>query len=97
MVWLQMAHVGQRPHIWDLLDFTAAEALHLLSLVEFTDLLNGCLPDALIRNAFVILRIVATARYLHFKSQSPSSRTNLRPCPPSTKKPWLRPLPMLAE
>jgi hypothetical protein len=31
--------------------------------------LNGCAPDALVRNAFVILRMVATARYLHLKSQ----------------------------
>ncbi len=37
--------------------------------MEFTDLLNGCAPDALVRNAFVILRMVATARYLHLKSQ----------------------------
>jgi hypothetical protein len=42
-----------------------SEILHLLSLVEFTDLLNGCAPDALVRNAFVILRMVATARSLH--------------------------------
>ena len=45
--------------VWDLLDFAAAETLHLLSLVEFTGLLNGCSPDALLRNAFVILRMVA--------------------------------------
>ena len=47
----------------------AAETLHLLSLVEITDLLNGCSPAALVRNAFVLLRMVATARYLHLKSQ----------------------------
>ncbi len=54
----------------DLLDLqTNSVTLHLLSLVEFTDLLNGCTPDALVRNAFMILRMVATARYLHLKSQ----------------------------
>ena len=70
MVWQQMAHTGPLPPIWNLLDLQpAAETLHLLNLVEFTDLLNGCAPDALVRNAFVILRMVATARYLHLKSQ----------------------------
>jgi hypothetical protein len=54
-----MAHVGELPPIWDLLDFAAAENLHLLSLVEFTDLLNGCSLDALVWNAFVILRMAA--------------------------------------
>ena len=45
------------PPIWDLLYLQlSADTLHLLSLVEFTDLLNGCAPDALVRNAFVILR-----------------------------------------
>jgi hypothetical protein len=64
MVWLHMVHTGPLPPIWDLLDLQPnAETLHLLSLVEFTDLLNG------VRNAFVILRLVATARYLHLKSQ----------------------------
>ncbi len=47
----------------------AMETLHLLSLVEFTDLLNGCSPDALVWNVFVILCMVATACYLHLKSQ----------------------------
>ena len=61
MAWLHMAHVGPLPPIWDLLDHQpAAEILHL-RLVEFTDLVNGCLPDALVLNAFVILRMVATA------------------------------------
>ena len=70
MAWLYMAHTGPLPPIWDLLDLQPnSETLHLLSLVEFTDLLNGCAPDALVRNAFVILRMVATARYLHLKSQ----------------------------
>ena len=70
MAWLHMAHTGPLPPIWDLLDLQPnSETLHLLSLVEFTDLLNGCAPDALVRNAFVILRMVATARYLHLKSQ----------------------------
>jgi hypothetical protein len=70
MAWLHMAHTGPLPPIRDLLDLQpSAETLHLLSLVEFTDLLNGCAPDALVRNAFVILRMVATARYLHLKSQ----------------------------
>ena len=42
MAWLHMAHVGPLPLIWDLLDLQPnSETLHLLSLVEFTDLLNG--------------------------------------------------------
>jgi hypothetical protein len=45
------------------------ETLHLLSFVEFTDLLNGCSLDSLVRNAFVILRMVVTACYLHLKCQ----------------------------
>ena len=70
MAWLHMAHTGPLPPIWDYLDLQpSADTLHLLSLVEFTDLLNGCAPDALVRNAFVILRMVATAHYLHHKSQ----------------------------
>jgi hypothetical protein len=65
MAWLHMAHTGPLPPIWDLLDLQPnSQTLHLLSLVEFTDLLNGCAPDALVRNAFVILRMVATARSL---------------------------------
>ena len=65
-----MAHTGPLSPIWDLLDLQpSAETLHLLNLVEFTDLLNGCAPDALVRNAFLIQRVVATARYLHLKSQ----------------------------
>ena len=70
MAWLHTAHTGPLPPIWDLLDPQPnAETIHLLSLVEFSDLLNGCAPDALVRNAFVILHMVATARYLHLKSQ----------------------------
>ena len=45
MAWLHMAYVGPQhmAHVWDLLDHQpSAETLHLLSLVEFTDLLNGC-------------------------------------------------------
>jgi hypothetical protein len=58
MALLHMAHVGQLPPIWDLLDHqSAAETFHLLSLVAFTDLLNGCSPDA-------------TARYLHLALMS---------------------------
>jgi hypothetical protein len=104
-------HVGPLLPIWDLLDNQpSAESLHLLSFVEFTDLLNGCSPDALVRNAFVIVRMVVTARYLHYKSQelhealpmpainrSPTSRTNSRQCPPSTKKPRLLSLSMLSS
>ena len=70
MAWLHMAHTGPLPPIWDLLDVQpSAETLYLLNLVEFTDLLNRCAPDALVRNAFVILRMIATVRYLHLKSQ----------------------------
>ena len=65
-----MAHVGELPPIWVLLNYAAAEALHLLSLVEFTDLLNGCSAGAFVWNAFVLLCMVATAHcYLHLKSQ----------------------------
>ncbi len=68
--WLHIAHTGPLPPIWDLLDLQPnSETLHLPSLVEFTDLLNGCAPDAFVRNAIVILCMVATARYLHLKSQ----------------------------
>ena len=66
MALLHMVHVSVLPPIWDLLDYAAAQALHL---VEFTDLLNGCSPGALVWNAFVLLCMVATARYLHLKSQ----------------------------
>ena len=70
MAWQHMAHTGPLPPIWVLFDLQpTAETLRHLSLVEFTNLLNGCAPDALERNAFVILRVVATARYLHLKSQ----------------------------
>ena len=63
-----MAHAGPLPPILDLLDCQPqVETLHLLNLEEFTDLVNGCAPDALLWNAFVILRMVATARYLHLK------------------------------
>ena len=41
MAWLHIAHVGELPPIWDLLDHQpSADTLHLLSLVEFKDLLN---------------------------------------------------------
>jgi len=70
MAWQHMAHTGPLPPILVLFDLQpTAETLRHQSLVEFTDLLNGCAPDALVRNAFVILRVVATARYLHLKSQ----------------------------
>ena len=68
--WLNMAHAGPLPPIWDLLDCQPhVETLHLLNIEEFTDLVNGCTPDALLRNSFVILRMVATARYFHLKAQ----------------------------
>ena len=68
--WLHMAHAGPLPPFWDLLDCMQPqlETLHPLNLEEFTDLVNGCAPDALLRNSFVILRMVATARYLHLKA-----------------------------
>jgi len=56
--------------------------------VEFTDLLNGCSPDALVRNTFVLLRMVATARYLHLKSQELSRRSWRHMRPSATK--WKR-------
>ena len=64
MAWLHMAHVDPSD-----LGPPRSPALRRVSLVEFTDLLNGCSPDALVRNAFVLLYMVATARYLHLKSQ----------------------------
>ena len=36
---------------------------------EFTDIVNGCSPDALRRNAFAIFRIVCMARYFALKTQ----------------------------
>ena len=36
---------------------------------EFTDIVNGCSPDALRRNAFAIFRIVFMARYFALKTQ----------------------------
>ena len=100
MAWLHMAHTGPLPPIWDLLDLQPnAETLHLLSLVEFTDLLNGCAPDALVRNAFVILRMVATARDpargMPASSEVRSdwsSRISLGPATTSPQ-PWPRPTP----
>ena len=67
VAWLHMAHAGPLPPIWDPLD--CQPTLHLLNLEEFTDLLNGCAPDALVQNSFVIPHMVATARYLHLKAQ----------------------------
>jgi len=67
--WPGPIHTGPLPPIWDIDLQPNAETLHLLSLVEFTDLLNGCAPDALVWNALVILRMVATAHYLHLKRQ----------------------------
>ena len=37
--------------------------------LKYVRFINGCAPDALMRNSFVILRMVATARYLHLKAQ----------------------------
>ncbi len=46
MPWLHMAHTGPLPPIWDLLDLQPnSETLHLLSLVEFTDLLSCGTPS----------------------------------------------------
>ena len=33
------------------------------------DIVNGCAPDALLKNSFSILRVVSMARYLHLKTQ----------------------------
>ena len=52
-----------------LLDKRSSETLHLLSLEEFTDIVNGCAPNAITRNSFVVLRIVSIARYLQLKTQ----------------------------
>ena len=41
------AHASPLPPIWDLLDCQPqVETLHFLNLEEFTDLVNGCAPDA---------------------------------------------------
>ena len=66
---IYMVHFGPLPPIWDLLDKRSDEALQLLSLEEFTDIVNGCAPNALLRNSFAILRIVSMARYLQHKTQ----------------------------
>ena len=51
------------------LDKRSDEISPLLNLEEFTDIMNGCAPDALRRNSFMILRIVCMARYLKLKTQ----------------------------
>ncbi len=74
MAWLHMAHTGPLPPIWDLFNLQPnSETLHLLSLVEFTDLLNGCAPDALVRNA----RSCTRRSWRHMGS---SERTRTRGC-----------------
>ena len=43
MAWLHMAHVGELPPIWDLLDHQpAAETLHLLMSFTYSDLQHLC-------------------------------------------------------
>jgi hypothetical protein len=64
-----MAHAGRLPPVWPFLDDLVAETLHLLNLEEFTELLNGCAPDVIVRHSFAILRTLVTARYLHAKVQ----------------------------
>ena len=77
MAWLHMAHAGPLPLIWDLLDrLPPDETLHLLNLEEFTDVVNGCAPDVLVWNPFVILRMVATVRYLQVKAQELHDRAH---------------------
>jgi hypothetical protein len=44
-----------------------ADRLHLLNLEKFTELLNGCAPDVIVRHSFAILRALVTAQYLHPK------------------------------
>ena len=66
---LTMAHAGPLRPIWDIRDYPVMETLHLLSLEDFTELLNGCVPDALVRNAFILLRVVVTGCYLELKIQ----------------------------
>ena len=62
---IHMAHYGSLPPIWEFLDKPSNESLPLLSLEEFTDIVNGCSPDALRRNAFAIFRIVVMAQEVH--------------------------------
>ena len=58
MAVLHMVHVGPLSPLWLLLDCQpTVETLHLLNLEEFADLINGCAPDALVRNSFVILSL----------------------------------------
>jgi hypothetical protein len=64
-----MAHVGRLPPVWHFLDDPVAETLHLLNLEEFTELLNGCALDVIVRHSFAILRTLVTVRYLHAKVQ----------------------------
>ena len=49
------------PPVWPFLDDPVAETLHLLNLKEFTELLNGCAPDVIVRHSFAI-------RYLHART-----------------------------
>jgi hypothetical protein len=64
-----MAYAGRLPPVWPFLDDPVAESLHLLNLEEFTELVNGCAPDVIVRHSFAILRTLVTARYLHAKVQ----------------------------
>ena len=58
---IHKAHYGPLPPIWDLLDKPSNTTLPLLSLEEFTGIMNRCAPNA--------LRIVCLARYLELKTQ----------------------------
>jgi hypothetical protein len=47
------------------LDDPVVEILQLLNLEEFIELLNGCVPDVIVRHYFAILRTLVTTRFLH--------------------------------
>jgi len=64
-----MAYAGLLPPVWLFLDNPVAETLHFLNLEEFTELVNGCAPDVIVRHSFAILRTVVTACYFHAKVQ----------------------------
>ena len=43
-----MAHTDQLPPLWPFFDDLTNETFHLIILEEFTEMVNGCAPDALV-------------------------------------------------
>lgn len=77
---VNMAHADQLPPLWSFFDDPTNETFHLINLEEFTEMVNGCAPDALVRISSVILRT------LQLLSQEPRTRQiwpGRGPSPPS--------------